>query len=68
MHFDAGSIVEGVIAEMAILDGHAMVFQDVEIETKVSPLPRLGCGNGRTYDRHQEGSHSQMSIRAAVPL
>ena len=35
MHFDAGSIVEGVIAEMAILDGHAMAFQDVEIETKV---------------------------------
>ena len=35
MHFDAGSIVEGVVAEMAILDGHAMAFQDVEIETKV---------------------------------
>ena len=35
IHFDAGSIVEGVIAEMAILDGHAMAFQDVEIETKV---------------------------------
>ena len=35
MHFDACSIVEGVIAEMAILDGHAMAFQDVEIETKV---------------------------------
>ena len=35
MHFDAGSIVEGVVAEMAILDGHATVFQDVEIETKI---------------------------------
>ena len=35
VHFDAGSIVEGVIAEMAILDGHARAFQDVEIETKV---------------------------------
>lgn len=35
MHFDAGSIVEGVIAEMAILDGHATAFQDVEIEAKV---------------------------------
>jgi hypothetical protein len=35
MHFDAGAIVEGVVAEMAILDGHAMAFQDVEMETKV---------------------------------
>jgi hypothetical protein len=35
IHFDAGAIVEGVVAEMAILDGHAMAFQDVEIETKV---------------------------------
>lgn len=35
MHFDAGAIVEGAIAEMAILDGYATAFQDVEIETKI---------------------------------
>ena len=35
VHFDFGTIVEGAIAEMAILDGHASAFQDVEIEAKV---------------------------------
>lgn len=35
VHFDTGAIVEGVIAEMAILDGYATAFQDMEIEAKV---------------------------------
>lgn len=35
VHFDFGVIVEGAIAEMAILDGHATAFQDVAIETKI---------------------------------
>lgn len=35
IQFDPGTIVEGALAEQAILDGHAVKIEDTPLETKI---------------------------------
>lgn len=57
-HFDFGVIVEGAIAEMAILDGHASAFQDIAIETKIeAPAEIKGAAKAEPKAEPKKGRY-----------
>lgn len=41
VQFEPGTIVDGAVAEMAILDGHAIKIEAAPLETKITPAPEI---------------------------